>query len=490
MDSKLEKNEDDTQRKGWTPLLALVCFATTLGTAIPVGYCLGVMNTPAEYIKSWCLDAFAIRYNEQLNSSQVDLLWSAIVSIFLIGGIFGSFIAGGFCNRFGRKGSLLVSAFLLTLSGILLHFCRMTNSVEMLLIGRFTIGVAAAITYTVHPIYLLEISPTHLRGSAAVFTSIGVTGGIFVGQIFSLQQVFGTEDLWEFALSFYTVFVVVSFLPVYWYPESPRWLYLMRQDEPAARKELERLRGKNSDECVNTEIADMKELVAYASNEKIGFLAVVKNPEYLLPLVICCSFPLCQQLSGINAIFFYSVRIFMKGGFSLKIATWMNFGAGFLNLVFASVSPILVQKFGRRPLMMFSAGGCGISLFGMAFALNYIDRVSWLPILCIAFIASFIFSFNVGLAPVPYFVGAELFEVESRSVAMSMGNFFSWSGNFMIGMFFPMLEAIWGSYAFLPCAAMCLYCFLLTWRYLPETRGKDVADVKPIMAKGFRSKVH
>ncbi|XP_054740029.1 solute carrier family 2, facilitated glucose transporter member 1-like [Anastrepha obliqua] len=490
MDSKLEKNESDTQRKGWTPLLALVCVATTFGTAIPVGYCLGVMNTPAEYIKSWCLDAFAIRYDEHLTSAQLDLIWSVIVSIFLIGGIFGSFIAGGCCNRFGRKGSLLVSAFLLTLSGILLHFCRMTNSVEMLLIGRFTIGVAAAITYTVHPIYLLEISPTHLRGSAAVFTSIGVTGGICVGQVFSLQQVFGTEELWQFALSFYTVFVIVSFLPVYWFPESPRWLYLMRQNEQAARNELQRLRGKNSDACVNAEIADMKELATCTANEKMGFLAVVRNPEYLLPLVICCSFPLCQQLSGINAIFFYSVRIFMKGGFSLETATWMNFGAGLLNLAFAAVSPVMVQKFGRRPLMMSSAGGCGLSLLGMAFALNYIDRVDWLPILCIAFIASFIFFFNLGLAPVPYFVGAELFEVESRSVAMSMGNCFSWSGNFMIGMFFPMLEAVWGSYAFLPCAVMCLYCFLLTWRYLPETRGKDVADVKPMMSKGFRSKVH
>lgn len=251
----------------------------------------------------------------------------------------------------------------------------MTTSVEMLLIGRFTIGVAAAFIYTVHPIYLLEISPTHLRGAAAVFTSIGVTGGIFVGQIFSLQQIFGTEELWQFALSFFTVFVVVSFLPVYWYPESPRWLYLMRQNEQAARYELQRLRGKNSEDCVNNEIADMKELATCTSGEGVGFFAVVKNSEYLLPLVICCSFPLCQQLSGINAIFFYSVRIFMKGGFSLEIATWMNFGAGFLNLVFASISPVMVQKFGRRTLMMFSAGGCGLSLFGMAFALNYIVSI-------------------------------------------------------------------------------------------------------------------
>ncbi|XP_067634172.1 solute carrier family 2, facilitated glucose transporter member 3-like isoform X2 [Eurosta solidaginis] len=387
------------------------------------------------------------------------------------------------------KGSLLVSAFLLIIAGILLQFCRTTNSVEILLIGRFVSGFAGSIIYTAHPIYLLELSPPHLRGTAAVFTSIGVTAGICFGQVFSLPQIFGNEDLWQFALSFHAVIVVISFLPVYWFPESPRWLYLMRHNEEAARNELERLRGVNSEECVRMEMAEMKELATCAPTEKQSFWMVVTNKENLMPLIICCSFPLCQQLCGINAIFFYSVGIFMKGGFTLVVASWMNFGAGILNVLFACVSPVMVQKFGRRPLMMWSSGGCGVSLVGMAFALSYIDIVSWLPVLCMIFIASFIFFFNIGLAPVPYFVGAEIFEVETRSVALSMGQIFLWSGNFVIGMFFPLLENIWGGYAFLPCAVMCLYCFLLTWRYLPETRGKEVADVKPLMSQGFSSKI-
>ncbi|XP_011196559.1 solute carrier family 2, facilitated glucose transporter member 1-like [Zeugodacus cucurbitae] len=479
---------NDPKQVGWTPMLLLICVGTTIGAVIPIGYALGVMNTPAEVIKAWTIGSVSNTYGVQLNETNADILWASIVSIFQVGGILGSFISGSISNKFGRRGCLIFSGVLLSFAGLFLYFCRMVNLVEMMFLGRYLIGISAALIYTSQPMYLLECAPIHLRGSAGVFTLLGITGGIVVGQIFSLQQVYGNEKSWELALSAFLIFVLIGFLPAFWFPESPSWLIKVRQDEELARKSLRSLRGKNAEETINAEIAELKASAA-ASSEILGFCAVLKNSEFCLPLLIVISFTACQGLSGINGIFFYSVRIFTKCGFSSENATWLNFGSGVLNFVCALISLVIMEKFNRRPCMLLSAGACAVSLIGLGFALKFIDYVSWFPMLCVILMASFIIFFNVGLGPIPFFIGTELFELPPRTVAMATGNFSCWTGNFLIGMCFPPVESLIGPFCFLPCGGVCIYCFLLTWRYVPETRGFEPSDVKPLMVNGLKSKV-
>ncbi|XP_012160829.1 solute carrier family 2, facilitated glucose transporter member 1-like isoform X1 [Ceratitis capitata] len=479
---------DDPKRVGWTPILLLICVATTIGAVIPVGYALGVMNTPAEVIKKWVTASVSKRYGVELNATNLDILWASIVSIFQVGGIMGSFVSGPISNRFGRKGCLLISSNLLLFAGLLLYVCRMVQLVELLLLGRFLIGISSALIFTAQPMYLLECAPIHLRGSAGVFTLLGITGGIVMGQVFSLQQVFGNEDYWDLALSFYVSCVLFGFAPSFWFPESPSWLMKVRKNEELAKESLRSLRGENAEDAIHAEIAEMKASAA-ESSEILSFGAVLKNSEFCLPLLIVVSFMACQGLSGINGIFFYSVRIFTKCGFSGENATWLNFGAGVLNFVFGLVSFVLMERCNRRPCMLISYGACAISLIGLGIALKYIDSVSWFPILCVVFMASFIVFFNFGLGPIPFFIGTELFELPPRTVAMATGNFSFWTGNFLIGMCFPPLESLIGPFCFLPCGGVCIYCFLLTWRYVPETRGFEPSDVKPLMANGLKSKV-
>ncbi|XP_054738764.1 solute carrier family 2, facilitated glucose transporter member 1-like isoform X2 [Anastrepha obliqua] len=478
----------DPKSVGWTPRLLLICIGTTVGAVVPIGYALGVMNTPAEVIKEWAIASVAETYGAELNPTNADVLWASIVSIFQVGGILGSFISGTFSNKFGRRGCLLISGCLLICAGLLLGFCRMIGLVEMLLLGRFLIGISTALIYTAQPMYLLECAPIHLRGSAGVFTLLGITGGIVVGQIFSFEQVFGNVKDWDAALDSYLFCVLIGFLPIFWFPESPSWIMNVRQDEEFARASLKSLRGKNADDIINAEIAEIKASAA-ASSEILSFSAVMKSSELCLPMLIVISFMACQGLSGINGIFFYSVRIFTKCGFSTESAAWMNFGAGVLNFIFALVSFVVMQKFNRRPCMLLSSGACAISLFGLGFALKYIDSVSWFPILCVLLMASFIIFFNFGLGPIPFFIGTELFELPPRSVGMSAGNFSCWTGNFLIGMFFPVVESAIGPFCFLPCGGVCIYCFLLTWRYLPETQRIRPSEVKTLMADGLKSKV-
>lgn len=177
----------------------------------------------------------------------------------------------------------------------------MLVSIEALLLGRLLVGLASGLTTASLPMYLAEIAPLALRGTLGVFCAVGVTGGVVVGQVFSLRDIFGTADSWHYALSFYIVLVIVCYLPAYLYPESPKWLYIMRHNTEAARRELIRLRGADRLDMVEHELEEM-EIEANAKVQTSNFISVLRDPAMLLPLIIVCCFHGGQQLSGINAV--------------------------------------------------------------------------------------------------------------------------------------------------------------------------------------------
>lgn len=179
------------------------------------------------------------------------------------------------------------------------QFCRAVNSVELLILGRFLVGLASGITTTCLPMYLSEIAPLQLRGTLAVFCSMGITGGVVVGQIFSLQEVFGTRDLWHYALSFQLLFLVVCTLPYRMFPESPKYLYSITSDRSGAMRELKKL-------CDTSDMAleelETMEPSSENTEEKHSLKSVLTDPKLLLPLVLVCCMQGGQQLSGINAV--------------------------------------------------------------------------------------------------------------------------------------------------------------------------------------------
>lgn len=113
--------------------------------------------------------------------------------------------------------------------------CRAAKSIELLIIGRLIVGLASGLTTTVVPMYLIEAAPLSLSGTMGVLCSMGVTGGVVVGQIFSLRQVFGTAETWHIALGFYVVLVLVAFSTFIWWPESPKYLYVIAGKKEKAK---------------------------------------------------------------------------------------------------------------------------------------------------------------------------------------------------------------------------------------------------------------
>lgn len=187
------------------------------------------------------------------------------------------------------------------MGAVLFLFCRAANSVEMLVIGRFIVGLASGLVTATLPMYLTEVAPLAVRGTLGVFCAVGVTGGVVVGQVFSLADIFGTEKLWHYALTAYMVLILVCYLPSYVFPESPKFLYIVKGNHAAAKRELQRLRGKDAEDLIAQEIAEM-EAEANAKVQTSSFCDVLRDPRLTLPLIIVCCFHGGQQLSGINAV--------------------------------------------------------------------------------------------------------------------------------------------------------------------------------------------
>lgn len=213
-----------------------------------------------------------------------------------------------------RKRSYLSCGILLVLGGICFQFCRALGSVELVLLGRVLVGLAAGLTTSTVPMYLTELAPISLRGAIGVFVSIGVTGGVVVGQVISLEEIFGTEELWQFALSFYVILVITFFVPYHWLPESPKYLYVIKKRQDEAIYEIKRLGGKHTrDDYVKQQIEAMRNEDSTTTtcddeekDERIikqrSLWSVLTDPSLRLPLILVCALQGGQQFSGINAV--------------------------------------------------------------------------------------------------------------------------------------------------------------------------------------------
>ncbi|XP_017061145.1 solute carrier family 2, facilitated glucose transporter member 1 [Drosophila ficusphila] len=481
--------EQQQEQPQWTWALKWAAIGSSLGAAVPVGYCTGVMNSPAELMRSWCNETLIARYDLHLGEAGMELLWSSLVSIFLVGGAIGSVAGATMANRFGRRGCFHICGLLLALGAICFYACRPLDSVELLMLGRLLVGLAGGLLTAFMPMWHSEISALSQRSTLAPLCPMGLTLGVVVSQVCSLRSVLGGPERWHFGLSLYGLLLVACYAPFRWYPESPKWLYVVKGRKEEARRQLQLLRGYAAENAALQEEVDEMELEAASKVKASGLVQVLLDPQLRLPLIIVCAFLGGQQLSGINAIFYYSVSIFRKAGLSVQASEWANLGAGSLNLATSMLGPVLLERINRRPLMLFSTFFCTAFLFLFAMMLHFIESYSWFAMGCVGCIFLYIFFFQFGLGPIPFFIGAELFELASRPAALSLGSVVYWLCNLVIGMAFPTLQNVWGALVFLPFSVTCLLLFGLTKRYLPETRGREPSEVAPLVALGFRSKV-
>nr|XP_057909645.1 solute carrier family 2, facilitated glucose transporter member 1 isoform X1 [Doryrhamphus excisus]XP_057909646.1 solute carrier family 2, facilitated glucose transporter member 1 isoform X1 [Doryrhamphus excisus] len=501
----MERMEDDKPKQKKVTVYLLYCVSTAVIGSLQFGYNTGVINAPEMKLRRFFQNVSLERYNEPFTPGGNTMVWSFAVAIFSVGGMVGSFCVGAMVNKFGRRKSMLLANILALLGGGLMGLSSLSRSFEMVIVGRLVIGVFCGLCTGLTPMYVGEISPTALRGAFGTLHQLGVVVGILVAQIFGLESLLGSDSLWPLLLALTTLPAVLQSIMLPFCAESPRYLLIVLNQQEEARKALVRLRGS---EDVSKDIEEMKEEgMRMVMEKKVTIPELFRSPNYRQPIIIAIILQLSQQLSGINAVFYYSTSIFATAGVHQPI--YATIGAGIVNTVFTVVSLFLVERAGRRTLHLIGLGGMAVSALVMTISLSLVVSalihpcVSWntsaigvafsfclqrmspsLSYLAIVAVFGFVASFEMGPGPIPWFIVAELFSQGPRPAAMAISGFSNWTANFLVGLGFPKLEELCGPYVFIIFMVLLILFFIFTFLRVPETKGRTFDDI----AQGFAAK--
>uniref|UniRef100_A0A674CER8 Solute carrier family 2 member 1 n=1 Tax=Salmo trutta TaxID=8032 RepID=A0A674CER8_SALTR len=456
----------------------MLAVGTAVIGSLQFGYNTGVINAPQKVIEMFLNETWQDRYKESIPKTSLTTLWAISVAIFSVGGIFGSFSVGLFVNRFGRRNSMLMANVLAFVSAALMGFSKMGRSWEMLIIGRFVVGLYSGLSTGFVPMYVGEVAPTALRGALGTLHQLGIVTGILMAQVFGMEALMGNKSLWPFLLGFTFIPALAQCALLPFCPESPRFLLINRNEENKAKTVLKKLRGTTD---VSADMQEMKEEARQMMREKkVTIPELFRSPLYRQPIFIAVMLQLSQQLSGINAVFYYSTDIFEKAGVAQPV--YATIGAGVVNTAFTVVSLFVVERAGRRSLHLLGLIGMAGAAILMTIALALLDKLPWMSYVSIVAIFAFVAFFEIGPGPIPWFIVAELFSQGPRPSAFAVAGFSNWTANFIVGMAFPYVEQLCGPYVFVIFTILLLSFFIFTYFKVPETKGRTFDEI----SAGFR----
>lgn len=460
-----------------TSSLVFAVLVAAIGS-LQFGYNTGVINAPEKVIKSFYNETYVRRYNTSISESLLTSLWSLSVAIFSVGGMVGSLSVGYVANRFGRRNAMLLVNVFALVGGALMALSKIAWAIEMLIIGRFIIGVFSGFCTGLVPMYIGELAPTAYRGALGTLNQLGIVIGILIAQVFGLDVILGSATLWPLLLGLTVLLAIIQCALLPFCPESPRFLLIIKHEPERAEKILQKLRQSQN---VSSEITEMKEEGERMSQEKpVSFIELFRSSQYRQPIIIAIVLQLSQQLSGINAVFYYSTSIFESAKVPNPI--YATIGAGIVNVVFTVVSLLVVERAGRRTLHLTGLGGMAVFALILTIALKLTEQAFGWSYVSIISIYLFVAFFEIGPGPIPWFIVAELFSQGPRPAAMAVSGCSNWTANFLVGMLFPYAANGCGPYVFLIFVILLILFFVYTFFKVPETRGRTFEEI----AKNFQ----
>ncbi|XP_049786712.1 glucose transporter type 1 isoform X2 [Schistocerca cancellata] len=467
--------------QGLTFFLSYAILAAVLGM-LQFGYNTGVINAPQGNIENFMKDVYKDRYGEDMKEETVKFFYSIAVSIFAIGGMFGGFSGGMIANRFGRKGGLLLNNVLGIGGACLMGFTKIAHSYEVLFLGRFIIGVNCGLNTSLVPMYISEIAPLNLRGGLGTVNQLAVTVGLLLSQVLGIEQILGTDDGWPVLLGLAVCPAVLQLILLPVCPESPRYLLITKQWEEEARKALRRLRASNQ---VEEDIEEMRaEERAQQAEATISMMELICSPTLRSPLIIGVVMQLSQQLSGINAVFYYSTDLFKNSGLTEESAKFATIGIGAIMVGMTLVSIPLMDRTGRRTLHLYGLGG--MFIFSIFITISFLikEMIDWMSYLSVVSTLSFVVFFAVGPGSIPWMITAELFSQGPRPAAMSIAVLINWIANFLVGIGFPSMQNALENYTFLPFSVFLAIFWTFTYKKVPETKNKTFEEILALFRHG------
>ncbi|KAL1116610.1 hypothetical protein AAG570_005082 [Ranatra chinensis] len=455
--------------------LVFAIVAAAVGSSFQHGYNTGVVNAPQKLIEEWILDVKIKRSQAELMYHlQVTLIWAIAVSIFCVGGMIGGSIVGFVADKLGRKRGLLYNNILVIIAALLQGFAKSASSYEMLIAGRFVIGINAGLNAGLAPMYLAEISPVNLRGAVGTVYQLVITVSILISQILGLESILGTDTLWPMLLALTGVPAIFQVITLPLCPETPKHILQTTGNEIQAKQVLTWLRGEID---VHAEMEEMKaEHEANKIATKTTLREMLTNSSLRIPLYISVMLMIAQQFSGINAAIFYSTSVFMRTDLTKSQAQLATIGMGAVNVLVTIKSLILVEKVGRKTLLLIGFCGMFLSTLSLTVCLANTEIMAF-TYMSIGLVFLFVMFFAVGPGSIPWFMVTELFTQNARPAATSIAVAVNWIANYLVGLGFLPLQQILGGYVFLIFATLQAFFIIFIFKKVPETKNKTTEEI-------------
>jgi sugar porter (SP) family MFS transporter len=443
--------------------LTLIVIIATLISAVGgilFGFDTGVISGAILFIQDeWGLSTF----QESIATSSV-----------LIGAIIGALLGGPMSDRLGRKFSIITGAAVFIIGTLIVIGA---GGLELFVPGRILIGMAVGIASFIVPMYISELAPRRIRGALVSFNQLFVTAGILLS--YAVNNYFASSGDWQAMFAVGLVPGVILLVGMIFMPFSPRWLvYRGRTDQ--ARTVLQRVHGTD----------DVQEEVDHIQNEikvETRGLGALLARYVRYPLIIGVGLAIFQQITGVNTIIYYAPTIFQYAGFgSAASSIAATTGVGVANFLVTVLAVLLVDRVGRRPLLLIGITGMIVSLIvlGAGFALSSGSGGAVGIITAVSLIA-YISFFAIGLGPVFWLLISEVFPLEVRGTAMSVATVANWGANFIITLtFLHLVEFIGQSGTFWLFAAIGIVSLIYAWRFTPETKGLSLEQIEEHFKQG------
>ncbi|PVD36656.1 hypothetical protein C0Q70_03642 [Pomacea canaliculata] len=518
-----------------TGILLFSVFVAVIGNSFLYGYNIGVVNTPALIIQTFynktyyeraggnwtdvqqaeacnennsnssnttttapnlsnvsnCYEKFGVQTELLLNKWQLEILWSVTVALFVFFGMIGAFSSAKVADFFGRKKGMIVITFIMFVAAVLGGIPLAAKSPELLMLSRVFVGIHSGLNISLCPMYLAEISPRKIRGAIGTCHQLAITIGILFSQILGLKELLGTESLWPLLFAFNALPSLLCLVAMPFCPESPRYLLIKKNLEEEARKELIRIRGTHD---VDEEMEEMRaESKKSAGVTNYTIKQLVTSPNLRLPLIIACLIQVTQQWSGINAVMSYSTFIFQQAQVAKHAIPYVVVGTGVINVVATVIAVPLMEKAGRRPLLIWPMGVMTGSFILLTIFLNLMDPEKHPDLVssqqsfayvCIIVAHTYIIGFALGLGPIPFIVVSEIFRQEPRAAAMSLSLAFNWICNFILMLIFPFMKDGLQEYTYIVFSIILAAAIVFIFFFVPETKNKTFDEIANSIAFG------
>ncbi|XWS46759.1 hypothetical protein CRYUN_Cryun14cG0095500 [Craigia yunnanensis] len=392
--------------------------------------------------------------------------YSVFGSILTFGAMIGAITSGPIADFIGRKGAMRTATGFCVAGWLAISFAKGAMSLD---IGRLATGYGMGVFSYVVPVFIAEIAPKNLRGALTTINQLMICSGV------SVAFMIGTVLTWRTLALTGLIPCAILLFGLIFIPESPRWLAKIGR-EKEFEAALQDLRGKDAD--ISKEAAEIRDYIETLERLPKAKLLDLFQQRYLRSVIIGVGLMVFQQFGGINGICFYVSNIFELAGFSATVGTIIY---AILQVVITGLSATVIDKAGRKPLLLVSSTGLVLAciLSGIAFYLkNHNLALNSVPILAVTGILLYIGSFSVGMGAVPWVVMSEIFPINIKGLAGSLATLVNWFGAWAVSYTFNFLMS-WSSYGtFILYAAINALAILFVVTVVPETKGKTLEQIQ------------